>query len=351
MEGRARVRRLEYKWVALTNTTLGMLMATINASILLIALPDIFRGIHIDPLAPGNTSYLLWLILSFLVVMAVLLVSLGRLGDIYGRVRMFNLGFAVFTVFSILLSINLDARQRRGALADPDAGRTGCRRRADLCELERDPDRRLPAGPAGARPRREQHRRDRRLVPRARSRRRARADLLAARVPRLGPDRSRRDVLGLPLAARAQRAPAGADRLVGQRDLCDRVGRRDGRDHVRDPALRWSHDGVDVAARARLPARRPRFARCLLPDRVARRGTDVPSRPLPYPRLRGSQSGRAAGGDGARRTAVHPDHLAAGDLAARARLQLRPDAALGGHLHAAAGRRLSRRRPSLRLPF
>jgi MFS family permease len=100
-----RVRRLEYKWVALTNTTLGMLMATINASILLIALPDIFRGIHIDPLAPGNTSYLLWLILGFLVVMAVLLVSLGRLGDIYGRVRMFNLGFAVFTVFSILLSV------------------------------------------------------------------------------------------------------------------------------------------------------------------------------------------------------------------------------------------------------
>jgi MFS family permease len=102
---RVRPGRLEYKWVALTNTTLGMLMATINASILLIALPDIFRGIHIDPLAPGNTSYLLWLILGFLVVMAVLMVSLGRLGDIYGRVRMFNLGFAVFTVFSILLSI------------------------------------------------------------------------------------------------------------------------------------------------------------------------------------------------------------------------------------------------------
>jgi MFS family permease len=100
-----RLGRLEYKWVALTNTTLGMLMATINASILLIALPDIFRGIHLDPLAPGNTSYLLWLILGFLVAMAVLMVSLGRLGDIYGRVRMFNLGFAVFTAFSILLSI------------------------------------------------------------------------------------------------------------------------------------------------------------------------------------------------------------------------------------------------------
>jgi MFS family permease len=100
-----RLGKLEYKWVALSNTTLGMLMATINASILLIALPDIFRGIHIDPLAPGNTSYLLWLILGFLVVMAVLMVSLGRLGDIYGRVRMFNLGFAVFTLFSILLSV------------------------------------------------------------------------------------------------------------------------------------------------------------------------------------------------------------------------------------------------------
>src|SRR6476646_1876069 len=99
------MRRLDYKWVALSNTTLGMLIATINASILLIALPDIFRGIRIDPLAPGNTSYLLWLILGFLVVMAVLLVSLGRRGDIYGRVRMFNLGFAVFTVFSILLSV------------------------------------------------------------------------------------------------------------------------------------------------------------------------------------------------------------------------------------------------------
>src|SRR5690349_22140353 len=98
-------RKLDYKWVALSNTTLGMLIATINASILLIALPDIFRGIRIDPLAPGNTSYLLWLILGFIVVMAVLLVSLGRLGDMYGRVRMFNLGFAVFTVFSILLSI------------------------------------------------------------------------------------------------------------------------------------------------------------------------------------------------------------------------------------------------------
>jgi MFS family permease len=97
--------KLDYKWVALSNTTLGTLLAMVNSSILLIALPDIFRGIGIDPLQPGNTSYLLWLLLGFLVVLAVLLVSLGRLGDMYGRVRMFNLGFAVFTFFSILLSI------------------------------------------------------------------------------------------------------------------------------------------------------------------------------------------------------------------------------------------------------
>ncbi|MBV9607569.1 MAG: MFS transporter [Solirubrobacterales bacterium] len=80
-----------------------MLLATINASILLIALPDIFRGIQINPLAPGNTNYLLWMILSFLIVTAVLVVSLGRIGDMYGRVRIYNLGFAVFTAFSILL--------------------------------------------------------------------------------------------------------------------------------------------------------------------------------------------------------------------------------------------------------
>ena len=99
------LRKLDYKWVALSNTTLGTLLAMINSSILLIALPDIFRGIGIDPLQPGNTSYLLWLLLGFLVVLAVLLVSLGRLGDMYGRVRMFNLGFAVFTFFSVLLSV------------------------------------------------------------------------------------------------------------------------------------------------------------------------------------------------------------------------------------------------------
>ncbi len=94
-----------YKWIALSNITLGTLMVFINQSIVLIALPAIFRGIHLNPLTPSNTGYMLWMLMGFMVVLAVLLVTLGRVGDMYGRVKMYNLGFAVFTVFSILLSI------------------------------------------------------------------------------------------------------------------------------------------------------------------------------------------------------------------------------------------------------
>jgi MFS family permease len=97
--------RDRYKWVALSNTTLATLIATIDLSVVLIALPDIFRGIHINPLAPGNTTYLLWLLMGFMVVTAVLVVTLGRLGDIFGRVRIYNLGFVIFTIFSIALSV------------------------------------------------------------------------------------------------------------------------------------------------------------------------------------------------------------------------------------------------------
>ncbi|MBE3559008.1 MAG: MFS transporter [Ktedonobacteraceae bacterium] len=92
-----------YKWIALSNTTLGMLMATINASIVLISLPAIFTGIGINPLAPGETNYFLWLLLGYMVVTATLLVAFGRISDMFGRVRLYNLGFAVFTLGSILL--------------------------------------------------------------------------------------------------------------------------------------------------------------------------------------------------------------------------------------------------------
>jgi MFS family permease len=95
-----------YKWVALSNTTLSMSMATIDASIVIIAMPAIFRGIHLNPLAPGNISYLLWMIIGYLLVQSVLVVTLGRLGDMYGRVKIYNLGFVVFTLASIALSLD-----------------------------------------------------------------------------------------------------------------------------------------------------------------------------------------------------------------------------------------------------
>jgi len=97
-----------YKWVALSNTTLGMLVATINSSIVIISLPAIFRGIGLDPLRPGNVSYLLWMLVGYLVVSAVLVVAFGRLGDIYGRVKMYNAGFLIFTLASIALAFTPD---------------------------------------------------------------------------------------------------------------------------------------------------------------------------------------------------------------------------------------------------
>ncbi|MRH90606.1 MFS transporter [Nocardia sp. SYP-A9097] len=95
-----------YKWVALSNTTLGMLMVTINSSIVIISLPAIFRGIDLNPLEPGNVSYLLWLLMGFLLSSAVLVVLFGRLGDMFGRVKIYNLGFVVFTVCALALSFD-----------------------------------------------------------------------------------------------------------------------------------------------------------------------------------------------------------------------------------------------------
>ncbi len=95
-----------YKWVALSNTTLGVLMSALDGSIVIISLPAIFRGIGLDPLAPGNIGYLLWMILGYLLVQAVLVVTLGRLGDMFGRVKMYNIGFVVFSIASVALSFD-----------------------------------------------------------------------------------------------------------------------------------------------------------------------------------------------------------------------------------------------------
>jgi MFS family permease len=105
-DGNAIAPEDKYKWVVLSNTTLAILLATLDASITLIAMPDIFRGIHLDPLLPSNSFYLLWMILGYLVVTSVLIVSLGRLGDMYGRVKIYNLGFVIYTVASLMLAID-----------------------------------------------------------------------------------------------------------------------------------------------------------------------------------------------------------------------------------------------------
>jgi MFS family permease len=94
-----------YKWIALSNTTIGTLMATIDSSIVLISIPAIFRGIGINPLTASNTRYLLWVLMGYLVVTAVLVVSFGRIGDMFGRVKLYNLGFAIFTAGSLAASL------------------------------------------------------------------------------------------------------------------------------------------------------------------------------------------------------------------------------------------------------
>src|SRR5271157_1433323 len=100
---RYRISHVPYKWIALSNTTLGVFMAALDGSIVLISLPAIFHGIGINPLAPEETNYLLWTLMGYGVVTATLLVTFGRISDIFGRVRLYNLGFAIFAVGSILL--------------------------------------------------------------------------------------------------------------------------------------------------------------------------------------------------------------------------------------------------------
>jgi MFS family permease len=95
-----------YKWTALANTTAAVFMSTLDGSIVLIAMPAIFRGIHLDPLAPENIAYVLWMIMGYRLVQAVLVVSVGRMGDMFGRVRIYNAGFVIFTGASILLSFD-----------------------------------------------------------------------------------------------------------------------------------------------------------------------------------------------------------------------------------------------------
>ena len=167
--------------IALSVTTVGILAATLNSSILLISLPAIFSGLGLDPLAPQNISYLLWMLMGFLLVTAVLVVTFGRLGDQYGRAKLFNLGFLIFTVGSV------------GCALVPNSGAAGALEIIMLRvvqgvggamvigQLDGADHRRLPARAPRLRPRRQPGRGPRRVVPRPGHRRRAVASGTGAR--------------------------------------------------------------------------------------------------------------------------------------------------------------------------
>ena len=222
-------------------------------------MPDIFRGIHLDPLVPSNSFYLLWMILGYLVVTSVLIVSLGRLGDMFGRVRIYNLGFVIYTVASLLLTIDW-LTGRAGATTSSSSA--SCRESAaPVCS--RTPPRshrRVPGQPTRDGARHQQHRRGQRHVRRARPRRSARADRLAPRVPHLRPGGPVRHGLGLPQAPGALGAAAPSGRLAGQRHLRRGPRVRDGGDHLRDPPLRAPRDRLEQPAGARPVRRRDRCA-------------------------------------------------------------------------------------------
>ena len=181
--------------MALATVTLGTLMVFINQSIVLISLPDIFRGIDLDPLTPGNTGYMLWMLMGFMVVLAVLVVTLGRVGDMFGRVRIFNLGFAVFTAFSVLLAVTW-LTGTAGAIwlivMRMGQGVGGAMLFANSSAIITDA---FPAAPARSRPRHQQRRRHRGLLRRARARRAAGPGGVAPGLPDLGALRRPRDGL------------------------------------------------------------------------------------------------------------------------------------------------------------
>ena len=336
-----------YKWIALSNTTIGILMATINSSIVLIALPDIFRGINLNPLQPENSSYLLWMIMGFLVATAVLVVSFGRVGDIYGRVRMFTLGFAIFTVFSLLLSVTW--------MTGPPAA---------IWMIVM----RIGQGVGGA--------------------------FLFANSSAILTDAFPSDQRGMALGVNAVAGIAGSfiglvvggilgpidwrlvflvsvpvglfgtvwswmkleERGIRQQARIDWWGNITfalgliavlvaityGIQPYGGHVLGWTNPrvvGAMVAGLALLAA--------FVVIETAHRGPDVPALPVPHPGVQLRQHRHPAGLARPRRPDVHADHLAAGHLAAAARLQLRADAAVGRRLHAAADGRFPDRRPRL----
>ncbi len=202
--------------IALSVTTVGILAATLNSSILLISLPAIFEGLGLNPLAPANISYLLWMLMGYLLVTAVLVVTFGRLGDQYGRAKLFNLGFLIFTVASVACAL-VPNTGSAGALElialRIVQGVGGAMLTANSTAHHH---RRLSAGPARFRPRRQPGGRHRRLVRRPGGRRPAVGVALAGGLLGERADRRLGHLDGLPDAARqAARPPAARSPSTG----------------------------------------------------------------------------------------------------------------------------------------
>ena len=336
--------------VALSVTTVGILTATLNSSILLISLPAIFTGLGLDPLAPANISYLLWMLMGYLLVTAVLVVTFGRLGDQYGRAKLFNLGFLIFTIASAACALV------------PNSGTAGATEIIGLRVLQ---------GVGGA--------------------------MLMANSTAIITDAFDADRRGFALGVNQVAALAGSflglliggllsqwhwravfwvsvpigawGTWVGYRTLHDKP-----RDRSRRIAIDWWGNltfgigliallvaityGLQPYGTHTMGWTSPMVllgglggagaARRVRADREPGRRADGQHEAVQDPGLRRGPDRQPAGRDVTRRPAVHADHLAAGHLAAAARRALRRHPAVGGHLHAPADDRLPDRRTGVR---
>ncbi len=95
---------MKEKWIALSNTILSTLLSTMNITMVIVAMPAIFNAFQFSTGAPDAISYIIWLITGYLIVTATMVVTFGKLSDMLGRVKLYNVGFVIFTIASVLLS-------------------------------------------------------------------------------------------------------------------------------------------------------------------------------------------------------------------------------------------------------
>ena len=98
-------RQIEYKWIVLSVTTIGALMAAIDSTIVILGLPDMMVKLHADLIE------MIWVIMGYILVSTVFLLTFGRVADMFGRVRMYNLGFVIFTIGSALCGFSINATE------------------------------------------------------------------------------------------------------------------------------------------------------------------------------------------------------------------------------------------------